>query len=167
MKDSKTYTDSVRTHLKSTTDYKRWTDASSGTVGILLAYDQIDGLSAGRVTTYNSYDSKDRLILSTSFNGEITEYEIHPEDFGLTMTSNRAFKVETAQESMAMLRGVLDNQSGPAKDIVALNAGVALYAANVAPTMADGLALARSAIESGAAKAKMLALVELSKSLAA
>ena len=100
-------------------------------------------------------------------NGEITEYEIHPEDFGLTMTSNRAFKVETAQESMAMLRGVLENQAGPAKDIVALNAGVALYAANVAPTMADGLALARSAIESGAAKAKMLALVELSKSLAA
>ncbi len=98
-------------------------------------------------------------------NGEITEYEIHPEDFGLTMASNRALKVETADESMAMLRGVLDNQAGPAKDIVALNAGVALYAANVALTMADGLALARAAIESGAAKAKMQALVDLSQSL--
>jgi anthranilate phosphoribosyltransferase len=81
------------------------------------------------------------------------------------MASNRALKVETADESMAMLRGVLDNQAGPAKDIVALNAGVALYAANVAPTMADGLALARAAIESGAAKAKMQALVDLSQSL--
>jgi anthranilate phosphoribosyltransferase len=100
-------------------------------------------------------------------NGEITEYEIHPEDFGLVMASNRALRVETAEQSMAMLRGVLDNQAGPAKDIVALNAGVALYAANVAPTMMAGVTLARSAIESGAAKTKMEALVALSKTLAA
>jgi anthranilate phosphoribosyltransferase len=100
-------------------------------------------------------------------NGEITEYEIHPEDFGLVMASNRALRVETAEQSMAMLRGVLDNQAGAAKDIVALNAGVALYAANAAPSMAHGVALARSAIESGAAKAKLEALVALSKSLAA
>lgn len=123
---------------------------------VVYGRDGLDEVSLGAAT-----------LVGELKNGEITEYEIHPEDFGLTMTSNRAFKVETAEQSMAMLRSVLDNHSGPAKDIVALNAGVALYAANVAPTMADGLALARAAIESGAAKAKMLALVELSKSLAA
>ena len=98
--------------------------------------------------------------------GEIREYDIHPEDFGMVMSSNRALRVETAEESKAMLLGVLDNQSGPAKDIVALNAGVALYAANVAKSMEAGVILARAAIESGAAKAKLDALVALSHRLA-
>jgi anthranilate phosphoribosyltransferase len=88
--------------------------------------------------------------------GEVSEYEIHPEDFGMQMVSNRALRVETAEESKAMLLGVLDNQSGPARDIVILNAGVALYAANVANTMQAGVLLAKAAIESGAAKAKMV-----------
>jgi anthranilate phosphoribosyltransferase len=99
-------------------------------------------------------------------NGEIREYEIHPEDFGMVMASNRALKVETAEDSKAMLMGVLNNQPGPAKDIVTLNAGVALYAANVAESMEAGIALARAAIESGAAKAKLDALVALSSRLA-
>jgi anthranilate phosphoribosyltransferase len=98
--------------------------------------------------------------------GQITEYEIHPEDFGMTMASNRALKVETAADSKAMLMGVLDNQPGAAKDIVILNAGVALYAANVANSMAAGIKLAQAAIESGAAKAKLQALITLSSQLA-
>ena len=98
--------------------------------------------------------------------GEIREYEIHPEDFGIVMASNRSLKVETAEDSRAMLLGVLNNQAGPAKDIVILNAGVALYAANVANSMEAGIALARAAIESGAAKAKLDALVALSARLA-
>jgi anthranilate phosphoribosyltransferase len=97
--------------------------------------------------------------------GEIREYEIHPEDFGMVMASNRALRVETADESKAMLLGVLNNQSGAAKDIVVLNAGVALYAANVAPTMKAGVMLAQSAVESGAARAKLDGLVALSNSL--
>ncbi len=97
--------------------------------------------------------------------GVIREYEIHPEDFGLVMASNRALRVEDAAASKAMLLGVLNNQAGAAKDIVALNAGVALYAANVAGSMQDGIVLAYAAIESGAAKAKLDALVELSASL--
>jgi len=92
-------------------------------------------------------------------NGEITEYDIHPEDFGLTMSSHRALRVENAQDSRAMLEAVLDNQPGPALDIVALNAGVALYAANVAPTMAAGLALAQQALANGLAKAKLAEFV--------
>ena len=99
--------------------------------------------------------------------GEIREYEIHPEDFGMPMVSNRSLKVETAQDSMAMLMGVLDNREGPAKEIVTLNAGVALYAANVANTMEAGIALAKAAIESGAAKAKLQSLVAVSQQLAA
>jgi anthranilate phosphoribosyltransferase len=99
--------------------------------------------------------------------GDIREYEVHPEDFGLTMASNRALKVETPEQSKAMLRSVLDNEPGPARDIVLLNAGVALYAANVSATMADGIALAREAIASGGALAKMHQFVARTKELAA
>jgi anthranilate phosphoribosyltransferase len=91
--------------------------------------------------------------------GEITEYEIHPEDFGLAMASNRALKVETPEQSRAMLLGVLDNEHGAPRDIVVLNAGVALYAANVVGSIKAGIERARAAIESGAAKARLDHLV--------
>jgi anthranilate phosphoribosyltransferase len=99
--------------------------------------------------------------------GEITEYDIHPEDFGLPMASNRSLKVETPEQSMAMVHAVLGNENGPARDIVIFNAGVALYAANVCGSIADGIAKARGVLESGAAKAKLQQLVELSKKLSA
>jgi anthranilate phosphoribosyltransferase len=98
--------------------------------------------------------------------GEITEYEIHPEDFGLAMASNRALRVETPEQSMAMLRSVLDDEPGAARDIVILNAGAALYAANVAESMLAGIALARKAITSGAAKGKLEQLVSTTQALA-
>lgn len=99
--------------------------------------------------------------------GEITEYEIHPEDFGLPMASNRTLKVETPEQSLQLIHQVLDNKPGAARDIVILNAGVALYAANVATTMKDGIARARAAVESGAAKSKLEQLVHASKRLGA
>jgi anthranilate phosphoribosyltransferase len=95
--------------------------------------------------------------------GNITEYEIHPEDFGFQMSSNRALRVETPEQSKAMLLGVLDNQPGAARDIVVLNTGAALYAANVAKTMQDGVVLAQDAIKSGAAKSKLHALIAATK----
>jgi anthranilate phosphoribosyltransferase len=98
-------------------------------------------------------------------NGEITEYEIHPEDFGMVMASNRALRVATPEHSKAMLLGVLDNAPGAARDIVILNAGVALYAANVVDSMKTGVQRARAAIESGAARAKLGQLVDLSQQL--
>ena len=88
-------------------------------------------------------------------NGEIREYEIHPEDFGMAMASNRALRVETPEESVAMLRGVLEGQPGAARDIVLLNAGAALYAANVAGSIGEGIERAREAIDSGAAQARL------------
>jgi len=94
--------------------------------------------------------------------GQITEYEIHPEDFDLPMASNRALKVDTPEQSRLMLTGVLDNQPGSARDIVILNAGAALYAANVTDSIKAGVEKARVAIESGAAKARLEQLVALS-----
>jgi anthranilate phosphoribosyltransferase len=88
-------------------------------------------------------------------NGEISEYEIHPEDYGLAMASNRALRVETPEQSRQMLLSVLDNQPGPARDIVMLNAGVALYAANVADSIADGLRRADAVLKDGSAKARL------------
>jgi anthranilate phosphoribosyltransferase len=115
---------------------------------VVYGRDGMDEISLGAAT-----------LVGELKNGQITEYEIHPEDFGLTMASNRALRVETPEQSMAMLRGVLDNEASAARDIVMINAGAALYAANVASSMADGLARARVAIESGAAKAKLAQFV--------
>ena len=95
--------------------------------------------------------------------GQVTVYEIHPEDFGMAMASNRALKVETPEQSRSMLLGVLDNDGGAARDIVILNAGAALYAANVADSMLAGVQLARKAIESGAARQKLDQLIAFSQ----
>jgi anthranilate phosphoribosyltransferase len=81
------------------------------------------------------------------------------------MVSNRALRVETAEDSKTMLMGVLDNQAGPARDIVMLNAGAALYAANVSNSIQAGVLLAKTAIESGAAKAKLTQLATITKQL--
>jgi len=129
-------------------------------------------LGAEHAVVVYGRDGMDEVSLGASTlvgelkDGKITEYEIHPEDFGMVMASSRALKVVTPDDSKAMLMGVLDNQPGAPKDIVVLNAGVALYAANVASTMMEGIGLARQAIESGAAKSKLQALIKLSGELA-
>jgi anthranilate phosphoribosyltransferase len=87
--------------------------------------------------------------------GEVREYELHPEDFGFAMSSNRSLRVETPEQSKAMLLDVLDNQPGPARDIVVLNAAAALYPANVSDSIAAGVERARAALDTGAAKAKL------------
>ena len=98
-------------------------------------------------------------------NGEITEYEIHPEDFNLPMASNRALRVETPEQSKAMLLNVLSGERSAASDIVLFNAGVALYAANVAASIEAGIKQARAVLESGAAKAKMSAFVAATQAM--
>ena len=87
--------------------------------------------------------------------GQINEYEIHPEDFGMAMFSNRGLRVADAAESKTMLLEALDNVEGTPREIVVLNAGTALYAADRAASIAAGIALAREAIASGAARAKL------------
>jgi anthranilate phosphoribosyltransferase len=99
--------------------------------------------------------------------GEIREYEIHPEDFGLAMISNRGLRVTDAAESKAMLLEALAGVEGTPREIVILNAGAARDAADVATSIAEGIALARAAIASGAAKQKLDAFVAATQRLGA
>ncbi len=123
---------------------------------VVYGRDGLDEVSLGATT-----------LVGELKNGTVREYEIHPEDFGFAMSSNRALRLDTPEQSRAMLLGVLENQAGPALDIVVLNAGVALYAANVADSMEAGIALARAVLASGAAKAKLEQLVTVAHELAA
>jgi anthranilate phosphoribosyltransferase len=122
-------------------------------------------LGAEHVLVVYGRDSMDEVSLGASTlvgelkDGEIREYEIHPEDFGLTMMSSRNLKVVDAEASKAMLLGVLDNTPGAAREIVALNAGTALYTANVVGSIGEGIVKAREVIASGAARAKLEAFV--------
>jgi anthranilate phosphoribosyltransferase len=121
---------------------------------VVYGKDGMDEVSLGAAT-----------VVGELKNGEITEYEVHPEDFGLAMASNRTLRVETPEQSMAMLKGVLNKEPGAARDIVILNAGAALYAANVADSMKAGIGLAREAIDSGAAQGKLEQLVSATQGL--
>ncbi|MES2402385.1 MAG: anthranilate phosphoribosyltransferase, partial [Pseudomonadota bacterium] len=123
---------------------------------VVYGKDGMDEVSLGAAT-----------VVGELKDGEITEYEIHPEDFKMGMSSNRTLRVETPEQSKAMLMGVLDNQPGAPRDIVVLNAGAALYAANVAHSIKDGIVLAQQALESGAAKARLAQLVSTTQKLAA
>ena len=130
-------------------------------------------LGAERARVVWGRDNMDEISLGAGTlvgelrDGNVREYEIHPEDFGIAMSASRNLKVADPAESIAMLRAVLDNRPGPANDIVALNAGAALYVAGVADSIADGLARARAAIADGSARARMQQYVATSRALAA
>ncbi|MBG7622493.1 anthranilate phosphoribosyltransferase [Herbaspirillum sp. AP02] len=98
-------------------------------------------------------------------NGEIREYEIHPEDYGLSMFASRNLQVANSTESKEKIFEALRGQPGPVHDIVLINAATALYAAGVAPSIADGLATARATIASGAARAKLDQFVQVTRQL--
>ena len=140
-------------------------------VGILVRVMQ--RLGAERVLVVHGKDCLDEISLGAATlvgelkDGEVREYEIHPEDYGLQMQSLRQLRVGSAGESREMLLGVLDNQAGPAREIVCLNAGAALYVANVADSIGDGIAKAREAIASGAARAKLDQFVQCTQRLGA
>lgn len=117
-----------------------------GAKHVLVVYgkDGMDEVSLGAAT-----------LVGELRDGQVHEYEIHPEDFGLQMVSNRAIKVADADDSKAMLLSALENTPGTAREIIALNAGTALYAANRVASIGDGIQLARETIASGAARAKV------------
>ncbi|MCI1015807.1 anthranilate phosphoribosyltransferase [Herbaspirillum sp. BH-1] len=98
-------------------------------------------------------------------NGEIREYEIHPEDYGLSMFASRNLQVANSTESKEKIFEALRGEPGPVHDIVLINAATALYAAGVAPSIADGLATARATIASGAARAKLDQFVQVTRQL--
>lgn len=98
--------------------------------------------------------------------GEVREYEIHPEDFGIPMAASRNLRVEGAAESKAMVLEAITDAEGLPGRIVSLNAGAALYVAGVADSIASGVELARATIASGAARAKLDAFVAVTRELA-
>ena len=95
--------------------------------------------------------------------GEIFTYTISPEQFGFKRTSLTELAVVDAESSLVMVNSVLDNKSGPARDIVILNAGAAIYAANITDSLAAGIKKAAQVIASGAARSKFDALIAYSK----
>jgi len=96
--------------------------------------------------------------------GVVREYEIHPQDFGLSTALTSQFKVANAEESKQMILDVLNGQAGPAKDIVCLNAGATLYVADVSKDIASGITMAKQVIESGAALQKLNAFIAATQS---
>ncbi|HEY0229655.1 MAG TPA: anthranilate phosphoribosyltransferase [Dokdonella sp.] len=97
--------------------------------------------------------------------GEVREYEIEPEDFGLVMASSRNLRVADVAASKKLLLEALDDTPGIARDIVLLNAGAALYAADVVASIGEGVVRARSAVASGAAFARLEAFVDATRRL--
>lgn len=116
-------------------------------------------------------DNMDEVSLGAStmvgelVDGQVREYEIHPEDFGLQMVASRNLKVSGATESKERILEALGNVSGPVRDIVILNAGTALYAAGKAASIAAGLEQARETIASGAAREKLNQFVLFTQNL--
>ena len=100
-------------------------------------------------------------------NGEIKEYTVHPSDFGLPVYDTRVLRVAGKDESVQCIQQALSNQDGPVRDIVLLNAGAALYAADVAPSIGEGVKLAREAVASGKALAKLSQFVSVTQRLKA
>jgi anthranilate phosphoribosyltransferase len=129
-------------------------------------------LGAQRALVVWGRDGMDELSLGAATlvgelrDGTVREYELHPEDFGIAMAHSRNLKVADAAESKAMLLEALENRDGLPREIVAYNAGAALYAAGVAADIGEGIARAREAIASGAARARLHAFVAATRRLA-
>ena len=140
-------------------------------VGILVRV--MERLGAKHVMVVYGKDGMDEISLGAATmvgelkDGKVSEYEIHPEDFGLQMSSNRSLRVENSAESQEMIYATLANTPGTARDIVVLNAGTALYVANVAESIQQGITLARDAIASGAARARLDEFVRVTQGFSA
>ncbi|MDX1572644.1 MAG: anthranilate phosphoribosyltransferase [Methylophaga sp.] len=119
---------------------------------IVHAEDGMDEISIGADT-----------LVAELHNGEINEYRIKPEDFSLQRADIRQLAVNNAEQSLNIIKGIFAGQSGPARDIVALNAGAAIYAADLAKSLAEGIIIAQQAIDNGTARQKLDALIQCSQ----
>ncbi len=124
-------------------------------------------LGCEHVLVVHAADGMDEISINAeTFVAEATpeyvrEYSIQPEDFGIARAPLSTLAVSSVDESLAMVKAVLGNESGPAADIVALNAGAALYVSGIATSIREGVALAQDAIGSGLALAKLNELAQL------
>jgi anthranilate phosphoribosyltransferase len=128
-------------------------------------------LGSRHVLVVNADDGLDEISIASATrvaelkNGQVTTYTVTPEQFGLQRASLAELAVDGTASSLAMVKSVLDNKPGPARDIVALNAGAAIYAADLADSLAAGVEKAQQIIAGGAARAKWDALIAYSKTL--
>jgi anthranilate phosphoribosyltransferase len=130
----------------------------------------LNRLGSHHVLVVHSEDGMDEISIGAPTfvaelkDGKVDSYTIQPEDFGMSRTPITALAVDGAAASLAVVKGVLSGESGPASDIVALNSGAAIYAAGLADSLAAGIKKAQQVIASGAAAAKLDELVKLSNS---
>lgn len=126
-------------------------------------------LGSRHVMVVHAMDGMDELSISGEtqvgelVDGEVREYTVHPSQFGLELYDRRAIQVNTVEESRDMILAVLENQPGPALNVVLLNAGAAIYVAGRAPNVEAGIEAARQAVASGEAKKRLDAFIAFSK----
>ena len=129
----------------------------------------LNKLGSNHVLVVHSEDGMDEISIGAATkvaelkNGKVSSYTITPEQFGFKATNISALAVSGPEESLTTIQKILDNNAGPARDIVVLNAGAAIYAADLVATLEEGIKKADEVITSGAAKQKLNALVELSQ----
>lgn len=128
-------------------------------------------LGANHVLIVHGLDGMDEATLGATTlvgelkDGQVTEYEIHPEDFGMQMVSNRSYRVKNKEESRDIILSVLKNEASPALDVVILNAGLAIYTGNKANSIKEGIEIARELLANGSAFTKMQQFCEFSQTL--
>ncbi|HHO59021.1 MAG TPA: anthranilate phosphoribosyltransferase [Thiotrichales bacterium] len=126
----------------------------------------LNKLGSEHVLVVHAEDGMDEIsIASPTFvaelkQGQVSSYTIQPEDFGMSRASLDTIRAADAADSLAIIRRVFDNTDGPAKDIVCLNAGAAIYAAGLAGSLADGVTQAQQVIASGSVNDKLQQLVD-------
>ena len=132
----------------------------------------LDTLGSEHCLVVHADDGLDEISISAATqvcelkHGEITRFQIQPEDFGLQRADANAIRVEDAAQSAQMIRAIFAGEQGPAADIVSLNAGAAIYIAKQAPSLAAGVEVAASQLQSGAAAKTLAALIEFTTTAA-
>lgn len=127
----------------------------------------LKNLGSHHVLVVHAADGLDEISIGSEThvaelkNGEVKTYTIKPEDFSMKSVGLEAVRAKDADDSLAIIKSIMDNKEGPAKDIVSLNAGAAIYVAGLASTLAEGVARAREVIASGSVKNKLDELIEL------
>lgn len=140
-------------------------------VGIMARV--LQRLGSDHVLVVHGSDGLDEITLAGDTlvaelkDGEVREYRINPGQFGLAEHDGSMLKAPNREMSVAIMRRVFDNEPGPARDIVLLNAGAALYAASVADSLSDGIERAREAIASGKAGEALFNFIQTTQGLAA
>ena len=131
----------------------------------------LKNLGSHHVMLVHSADGLDEISLAEKTyvaelkQGEIIEYEISPQDFGISNQSLASLSVETSEDSLTLINDAFANSNYPAADMIALNAGAAIYVSGIAGSMQEGVDLARDIIGSGQAKTKFASFAEFTRVL--